>query len=257
VTETADRCEATLSVADVPPSSGQPLTAFLLGEVPFDSLYALQRRLIYDVSGGRGEGAVIVCDHPSGISVGREGSRLHIRLSPEDRVAREWPVRWVARGGGVMLHVPGQVAVYPILPLSDLGLTPQGYIHELAAAVTEGLAGVGVHANVANNPPGVSVGRRRIAHVGVAVRNGVTSFGAVVNVAPDLEFFRGIDCDGCPHPMTSAYRESAVTVRVPAVRQLLTDAVARRFGFGRVSVLHTHPAVPAGRPTHAAIAAGR
>lgn len=240
-----------------PACVGRPLAVYLLGQIDFETLLALQRRLTYDVSGGSGEGALIVCDHPAGITVGREGSRLHIRLSPEELASRRWSVRWVARGGGVMLHVPGQVCVYPVLPLTPLGLTPYRYLGELCRAVAGALAGVGVFADSEGHPPGLAVGRRRVAHVGVAVRNGVTSFGAVVNVTPDLELFRGIDCDGRHLPMTSAYREAAVPVRPAAVRQLLIDGVARQFGYDRVSVLHTHPALAGGRPNHAPIAATR
>ena len=240
-----------------PGPTGRRLGIYLLGELPFEALFALQRRLIYDVSGGNGDGVVIVCDHPAGITVGREGSRAHIRLAPEELTARHWPVRWVARGGGVMLHVPGQVAVYPILPLDPLGLTPAGYVRELCAAVAGALAAVGVTATADTEAPGVVVGRRRVAHIGTAVRNGVTAFGAVVNVSPDLELFRGIDCDGRPRPMTSASREAPVPVRPAAVRQRLAEEVARRFGYDHVSVFHTHPPLPAGPTPHAPVAARR
>jgi lipoyl(octanoyl) transferase len=233
------------------------LGVYLLGGLDFDSFLALQRRLIYDVSGGSGDGAVVVCDLPPGITVGRAGSRLHIRFNPDELVARGWPVRWVARGGGVMLHAPGQVSVAPILPLSVLGLTPAGYVRELCRAVAAALGHFDISAVEDDRTPGVVVGRRRVAHVGVAVRHGVTAFGAVVNVCPDLEPFRGLDCDGDPHPMTSVNREAPLPARPAAVRQLLTDEVARRFGYDRVSVFHSHPALAAGPTRHAPVAAGR
>jgi lipoate-protein ligase B len=156
-----------------------------------------------------------------------------------------------------MLHVPGQVAVYPVLPLAHLRLTPAGYVRELCDAVAGSLITVGVTAARVTAPPGVVVGRRRVASVGVAIRNGVTSFGAVVNVNPDLETFRGIDCDGDGRPMTSVGREAPVRVRLPAVRQLLIDELARRFGYDRVSVFHTHPALTAGTTNHAPVAVRR
>jgi lipoate-protein ligase B len=147
----------------------------------------------------------------------------------------------VARGGGTVLHLPGQIACYPVLPLDALGLTPAGYVRTLMEIAAELCAGFGVAAEIDNDRPGVRVRGRRLASVGVGVRSRVTTFGLIVNATPDLEPFRDVDCDGDPAPMTSLLRESPAPVRAPAVRQRLLDLVAARFGFGRVSVFHQHP----------------
>jgi len=227
------------------------LHAYLLGRLDFDALLALQRRVAYDVTGEPGAGAVLVCDHPPGITVGREGSRAHVRPEPEELTARGWPVRWVARGGGVLLHLPGQVACYPILPLADLNLTPAAYLADLQALVVELLAGYDMRAEIDPVAPGVRVNGRRIAHVGAAVRGGVTAFGLVLNVDPDLEPFRAVHCDGDPQPMTSVQRESPSRVRIASVRTQLVEAVAARFGFARVSLFHTHPGLAPRPEAHA------
>ena len=46
--------------------------------------------------------------------------------------------------------------------------------------------------------PGVRINGRRVAHVGVAVRDCVGCFGLVINADPDLELFRDVRCDGDP-----------------------------------------------------------
>jgi lipoyl(octanoyl) transferase len=235
-----------------PRGAGKALCAYLLGTLEFDALLALQRRLVYEVGGDRSTAAVVVCDHPAGITVGREGSRSHIRPNPEDLNARGWPVRWVSRGGGVMLHVPGQVACYPILPLDGLGITVARYVDELQAVGVDLCREYGVAGTPDADHPGVRVNGRRVAHVGAAVRDNVTCFGLIVNADPDLALFRDIRCDCDPVPMTSLARESDLRVRVTGVRQRLVELVAARFGFDRVSVFHTLPGVMP-RPTrHAA-----
>ena len=231
------------------------LHAYLLGRLDFDALLALQRRLAYDVSGEPGSGAVLVCDHPPGVTVGREGGRAHVGPEPEVLTARGWPVRWVARGGGVLLHLPGQVACYPVLPLDHLNLTPAAYVAELQSLVVELLAEYDLRAEPDPVAPGVKVNGRRIAHVGAAVRGGVTAFGLVLNADPDLEPFRAVHCDGDPLPMTSVQRETPSRVRISSVRQRLVEAVAARFGFARVSLFHTHPGL-APRPASHATATG-
>ena len=93
------------------------LQVYLLGSIDFESALALQRRLIYQVAGERSGAALVLCEHPPLITVGRQGSRSHILCDSEELRARRWKVRWVNRGGGCLLHQPGQLAVYPILPL--------------------------------------------------------------------------------------------------------------------------------------------
>jgi lipoyl(octanoyl) transferase len=226
------------------PTPGRALSAYLLGGLALDALLGLQRRLAYDVGGDRESGAVILCDHPTGVTVGREGSRLHVRLGSDDLRALGWPLRWVSRGGGAMLHLPGQVACYPVLALDHLGLTPAAYIRELEGVVINLLRDYAIAARPDPNRPGVRAGNRRIAHLGVAVRGWVSCFGLVLNVDPDLEPFRDVRCDADPEPMTSVQREApALRVRITAVRQRLVELVAGRFGFDRVSVFHTHPGV--------------
>lgn len=233
----------------------RPLSAYLLGGLTCDALLSLQRRLVYDISGDRDTAALVLCDHPLGVTIGREGSASHVRPNPGALHARGWPVSWVARGGGAMLHVPGQVACYPVFALDAFNLSAGRYVSELVAVACDLCRAFGVEGTPDPDRPGVRANGRRVAHVGVAVRGNVTSFGLVVNATPDLAPFRDIKCDGDTLPMTSLARESGFRVRVTTVRQLLLELIVTRFGFDRVSIFHTHPAALP-RPTRHAISHG-
>src|SRR5947209_11132814 len=94
-------------------SSGGPaiasLQVFLQGATAFESALAFQRRQVYQVSGDPASAVLLLCEHPPLITVGREGSRAHILYEPEELGARQWRIRWVNRGGGCILHLPGQL----------------------------------------------------------------------------------------------------------------------------------------------------
>src|SRR5712692_8523012 len=107
------------------------LQAYLLGSVEFGAALDLQRLLAYQVAGDRDQAALILCEHPPHITIGRQGSRAHVLLGAEELNVRGWRVRWVNRGGGTWLHVPGQLAVYPILPLDRLALGIPEYLQRL------------------------------------------------------------------------------------------------------------------------------
>jgi lipoyl(octanoyl) transferase len=216
----------------------------LLGAVDFEEMMRCQRRLVYDVSGDRSKAILILCEHSPLITIGRDGSRDHIGLEPRDLAAREWPIQWVNRGGGCLVHLSGQLAVYPIVALDRLGLDLQGYLDRLHHVLLDVITKMGVPAAVRSGRPGVWTDGRLLAHVGVAVREWVTYFGAAINVHPDLEPFRRVQVAGPGQPpMTSLARELREPVRDAAVRQQLVESFADEFGFARTFLFHTHPAL--------------
>ena len=220
------------------------LQVYLLGEVDFDAALRFQHRLRYEISGDRDQAALILCEHPPLISVGRRGSHAHLRYDEAELRARRWPVRWVNRGGGCFLHLPGQLAVYPILPLDRLGLGVRDYLHRLGATIHDLVTDFSIRSPLRVDEAGVWVGDRLLAAFGVAVRDWVGYFGAYINLHPPLEPFRFIDVvPGNPGPMTSLTRERRGLVRPSLVRERLIEHFQNRFGFRRLALFSDHPAL--------------
>src|SRR5579885_658872 len=219
------------------------LQAYLLGTVDFEAALALQRHLVYHVGGDRGRAALVLCEHPPAITVGRQGSRAHILYEPEELRALRWRVRWVNRGGGCLLHLPGQMAIYPILPLDRLGLGLQDYLDRLGRVIIDVLADFSVAATAGPLGTEVHVGSRPVAHLGVAVRDWVSYYGAAFNVHPDLEPLRKVRTAADAPPMTSLERERRGPLRAALVRERFLEHFAARFGFGRLSLFFHHPAL--------------
>ncbi len=237
------------------PATGPLLQVYLLGSVDFDAALGLQRRLVYQVAGDRDTAALILCEHPPLITVGRSGSRAHILWEPDELKARRWSVRWVNRGGGCLLHLPGQLAIYPILPLDRFGLGLQAYLGRLQQTLVDLLDDFNITAQTRAGKAGLWVNARPIAEVGVAVRHWISYFGAVLNVHPDLELFRSLRTgepgDG---PMTSLVRERNAPLRPALVRERLLERFTRRFPCARVSLFFSHPSLGRKAPTDAVAA---
>lgn len=201
--------------------------------LPVEQLTTLQRRLVYDVSGAPGSAAVLFCDHPPAVTVGREGSRADVRMSDAELTAHNLPLHFVPRGGGALLHLPGQVTCYPVLPIGAFGISPGEYVRRLLRAMANLAVAYSLPVEVDEVDVSVRVRGRRFAHVGTAVRNGVTLFGVVLNVNPDLEPFRFVHVDADPVPMTSLQRETTLRVTHSGVRQKLLDAICDAFALRR------------------------
>lgn len=224
------------------------LQVYLLGAVEFEHALQFQRRLHYDIAGNRAHAALIVCEHSAIITVGRQGSRRHLLIDADEIHARQWRVRWVNRGGGCWLHMPGQLSIYPILPLDVLGLKPPQYVLALAETLRRVLADFSVTARVQADDAGVWVGNRLLAAIGVSVKDDVAYYGACFNLQPPLDAYRLVRCHPRTiEPMTSLERERRGPVRPTMVRERIVEHFRDAFGFTRLSLFSDHPALHAAK----------
>ena len=222
--------------------AGSALRVYLLGVIDFEAALNLQRTLAFEVSGERDSAALILCEHPPIITVGREGSLADVRCDFEELRARRWPMRWVNRGGGTLLHLPGQMAIYPILPLDQRGLGLTDYLDRLQRILVAVLDDFSVQAVARPEKPGVWVGQRLVAGVGVAVCDWVAYYGAYLNLNPDLLPFRIVRTGATEQePMTSLVRERRGPVRPALVRERLLDHFLDAFPFERTALFSQHP----------------
>jgi lipoyl(octanoyl) transferase len=239
-------------ICPIPAAVDPVVQVYLLGSVNFEAALALQRRLVFEIAGNRAAAALLLCEHPPVISVGRQGSWAHILCDREELRLRRWRVRWVNRGGGCILHMPGQLAIYPILALDRLRLGVQDYLDRFQAALVALLDDFNIRGESHPGQIGLWVKRRPIASVGVAIRDWVTYYGAALNVNPDLQPFRLVLTDGpASRPMTSIEREHYGRLRPAFVRERLLEHFTDRFGFARTSLFFNHPLLERKAPSDA------
>jgi lipoyl(octanoyl) transferase len=222
------------------PAVRSAVRTYLLGTLEFDETLAFQRRLADEVAEG-GTPALICCEHPPLVTVGRSGSHAHMDLDLTNRAHRAWPVRWVNRGGGCWFHSPGQMALYPVLPLQRLGLGVREYVNRLQLCILEVVRELGVPGGASG--PDVLVGMRPVACIGAAVRDWTTYFGAILNVNPDLYHHRLVRAGPRHLPMTSLQRECRRPFRIGHVRERLVEHFIARFQFADTLFFSGHPSL--------------
>ena len=227
-------------------SDAPPLEVYLLGLVDFEDAQLLQRRLVYDL-GERGGASLILCEHPATVSVGRAGSRLHI--VPDDEALRSLGVKvhWVNRGGGCLLHLPGQLNAYFAAPLDRLGLDLMAYLDRLHQVVIDVLEEFELKGETRPDLPGVFLGHSRVASVAVAVNRWIAYHGLTINVGTFLEPFEMfLDEPGIgPYPLRQTSMESRRQrqAAMPKVREALIRRLEARFGLERHHVFTHHPLI--------------
>lgn len=173
------------------------------GLVPYREALELQRSLARDRIEGRLDHDVLVLlEHPPVVTLGRGSHAEHVLRSDGIDVVE------VERGGDVTYHGPGQLVGYPIFDLKGFKQDLHWYLRTLEQALIHGLALLGIPAERNPGYTGVWTKGRKIASIGVHVKQWVTWHGFALNVTTDLGGFeRIVPCGIAGVEMTSVMKE--------------------------------------------------
>ena len=206
-------------------ASAEPLEIRRLGRVAYADALALQEELRARLGGGEIGETVLLLEHPDVITFGR-GARPESALSSDTELRRAgYDVFRVNRGGDVTWHGPGQLVGYPLLDLTRHGSDVHLYLRQLEAVLIDALADFGIAAGRRDGFAGVWLDeRRKIASIGVGVRQWLTIHGFALNVDCDLSRFGAIvPCGLAGVEMVSM----ASVLGRPVDFELVTEAVER------------------------------
>ncbi|TNE89243.1 MAG: lipoyl(octanoyl) transferase [Deltaproteobacteria bacterium] len=180
--------------------SSAPLTRAWLGRVPYREAHRLQLARRRGVLAGHAPDTLWLLEHSRVVTLGRRGG-LDAPLAGIDVVRTE-------RGGLATWHGPGQLVGYLIADVGRLGHGVKSTVAALERGLVLWLAGQGIAAQARAGFPGVWIGERKVASLGLHFRRGVSMHGFALNLCPDLsefEAFTPCGIDGVE--MTSVARE--------------------------------------------------
>ena len=187
---------------------------------------------------------LLLGSHPEVITAGRGGQAENL-LNPQV------PVIETERGGDVTYHGPGQLIAYPIIKLAPNERDLHAYLRKLEEVQIltlrdfglwgirhKGYTGVWVLDQTVESETSEKVIRRprKIASIGVAVKQWVTYHGIALNIAPRLDRFAQINpCGLAANVMTSMAEQLDRPLESPqalaSVRQTFETRFARVFGY--------------------------
>jgi len=174
------------------------------GTVPYAEALDWQRELAEDRIAGRlPHDVLLLLEHPPVVTLGRNSQPRHV-LQPAGIDVFE-----VERGGDVTFHGPGQLVGYPILDLRAYKQDLHWYLRTLEQALIEALDVLGILAERNPGFTGVWTRGKKIASIGIHVKQWVTWHGFALNVTTDLTHFdRIVPCGIQGVEMTSVEREA-------------------------------------------------
>ncbi len=180
-----------------------------LGRRAYAEVLELQRSLCRQRIGGEIlEDLLLLVEHEPVITLGRGTRAASLPLRRAELEQRGVEVFEVERGGDVTFHGPGQLVGYPIIDLRQHREDLHWYLRRLEAGLIAGLGKLGIEAGTNPGLTGVWTEGRKLASIGIHVKQWVTFHGFALNVNTDLSYFDLIvPCGIRDVIMTSVSRE--------------------------------------------------
>ncbi|MDA8363492.1 MAG: lipoyl(octanoyl) transferase LipB [Gammaproteobacteria bacterium] len=135
------------------------------------------------------------------------------------------------RGGDITYHGPGQLVAYVLVDLRRRGLGPKGLVRILEQTAIDLLLTYGITGVRRDGAPGVYVGLRKIAQLGLRIRRGSSYHGLSLNVDMDLGPFRRIDPCGYPGLEVTQLADLVSSPGFEEVGAALVDALCANLGY--------------------------
>jgi lipoyl(octanoyl) transferase len=180
-----------------------------LGRVPYSAAHRLQHVLRERrITGTLENDVLLLLEHEPTVTLGRGTRASSLPVSTEELARRGMTVAEVERGGDVTWHGPGQLVGYPIINLSRHREDLHWYLRQVEEVLIATLADLRITGGRNTGYTGVWTRGRKIASIGVHVRQWVTTHGFALNVTNDTSGFDLIvPCGIQDVEMTSVLRE--------------------------------------------------
>ncbi len=200
------------------------------GLADYRQILKLQHQLREKRRLGEIQNTVLIVEHHPVITLGARQSANKLLTNRDDLAQNHIDVVDIRRGGGTTAHNPGQLVFYPILNLQDLDLGISEYIRELESIGAELLEQFGVHTKSKKGFPGLWIGAKKIASIGVRVSKFITYHGMAININNDLKIFDFlIPCGLNGVEMTSVIKQTANHCSMKLAKERLFQLLTKHF----------------------------
>lgn len=162
-----------------------------------------------------------VTEHPPVYTLGlnRRGVRL-----PQNNI----PVVNVDRGGKITYHGPGQLIIYCLIDLARSHLNVRQLVSILENSLIEFLAAHGIAAEARADAPGVYVAGKKIASLGLRLKNQCCYHGLSLNIDMDLQPFADIDPCGYAGMQMTQTRDLNIALNMTEIAADLTQRLKEK-----------------------------
>jgi lipoyl(octanoyl) transferase len=196
------------------------------GLVLFADAWVLQQQSVARIKNMQRSGVVLGFQHPTVVTLGVRAHKL------VDQTALALPasvdVVKIDRGGMATFHNPGQLVIYPIVPIGQLQMGVFDFVKILENVTVNVLTEIGVRTLPDCGEPGVFTAEGKIASIGIRVKDGVSYHGLSINISNDLKLFSSFPVCGVQNPTFDRVLNWSKTVSIDEVFSRWTHKFANQ-----------------------------
>ena len=123
----------------------------------------------------------------------------------------------VDRGGKITYHGRGQLIIYPLIDLERYQLTIRSFVTLIEKSIVSFLSRRDIKANAKIEAPGVYIENKKIASLGLRIKNHASYHGLSMNIDMDLSPFEAIDPCGFKNLQMTQLKTFTNDVSVEAI----------------------------------------
>jgi len=194
----------------------------------FDEVRKVQQERISTIQSS-GE-CWLICEHSSVITLGKRTKEEELNRARLVAEKFQVPIRDVSRGGGVSVHLPGMLMLYPVVDLRGRGLGVKKFIESVfncfSATVADTCGVSAADYRVSLSKPGLWTvsSNKKLASVGLRIERGISNHGFAFNLSNSSELIEALNPCGVGSEEYGTFS-----------KELGLDASARELLFDRIS----------------------
>ena len=191
-----------------------------LGNQAYADTYEKMRSL---VKADSFDDEIWLLEHDAVFTLGTAADPSHV-LNPGNI-----PIIQTDRGGEVTFHGPGQLVIYFLLDIKTKKIGPKALVANLQNLIQNILQNYSIESSFVEGAPGVYVGEKKIASIGLRISKGRTYHGISLNVDMDLEPFSRINPCGYEGLEVTQISHFDSNVTMEGVESVATEELKKLF----------------------------
>ena len=191
-----------------------------LGNQAYADTYEKMRSL---VKADSFDDEIWLLEHDAVFTLGTAADPSHV-LNPGNI-----PIVQTDRGGEVTFHGPGQLVIYFLLDIKAKKIGPKSLVVNLQNLIQNILQHYSIESSFVEGAPGVYVGEKKIASIGLRISKGRTYHGISLNVDMDLEPFSRINPCGYEGLEVTQISHFDSNVTMEGVESVATEELKKLF----------------------------
>jgi len=139
------------------------------------------------------------------------------------------PHLFVDRGGKITYHGPGQIIIYLLVSLKRNNITIRKVISILENSVIALLLKYKIEAYAKKEAPGIYINEKKIASVGLRIKNGFTYHGLSINIKMNLHPFTTINPCGFSDLKMAQLSDFSDNINMKEIQNCLIKNIQKEF----------------------------